>query len=678
LGGATTGALIGSAAGPIGTVAGGVIGGAVGYLSSGGSGIETSGGDADSSGPRSNFTFGSHNALAVDAQKYAQQYGNQGALYRGAGALNRGDAANAYAQGDIAQRRTGPQIAADPNDVRQQASALGYLQNNADTLQRMGTAPQGPSYAEAQLHQGQDAAMQQSLALAHSGRTLGSGAAAQQQAEFQNAQGNQQVNQQAAAARIQEQNQYNQYQLGALGAAQQGYGAMAQQANALSGQGLNVQQQNAGLTQQQQQINNQTTQTYGQVGQGLNAAALSQEQLGQGYDQMGWNTLNAQLSAAEQYQNQINGNSIAQQGLNNQQTGQYLGAATSAAAVAASDRDAKKNIVPAGGESHWYDPLFSWKALGGAISGEGGGHGAPQAPGGLVHDPNNPSRMISHYANIGMASNMAGPGPMGQDQAAGAGMAEGARSALDQQAAQRQIDPGTAPDTWGYAASDERVKTSRTPAGAPYVTDYRDYKKPESPYQPISDATHYAGHVTLRPTPKDAPYPYRASDEHSKNRIRELEAQVASYQGAMGGSRAAYPDVRQPDTGSLDEAYSALGGQPSGGSPSIDLRPARGYSYEYKDPERHGQGRFFGPMAQDLEKTEPGASVVKQAPDGTKMVDTSRLSLVNTSAISEQQRRMQELQAQVDALSGGRSQYPQVRQPNTIDLDRGMRMGGTY
>jgi hypothetical protein len=40
-------------------------------------------------------------------------------------------------------------------------------------------------------------------------------------------------------------------------------------------------------------------------------------------------------------------------------------------------------------------------------------------------------------------------------------------------------------------------------------------------------------------------------------------------------------------------------------------------------------------MAQDLERTPAGRSVVMPQPDGTKMVDTGRLSMQNTAAIGE-------------------------------------------
>lgn len=58
--------------------------------------------------------------------------------------------------------------------------------------------------------------------------------------------------------------------------------------------------------------------------------------------------------------------------------------------------------------------------------------------------------------------------------------------------------------------SDERYKTgivrlSQTPRGAPYPGD-APQRAPQSPYQPIEDASRYAGRVTFRPT-GGAPYP---------------------------------------------------------------------------------------------------------------------------------------------------------------------------
>lgn len=44
------------------------------------------------------------------------------------------------------------------------------------------------------------------------------------------------------------------------------------------------------------------------------------------------------------------------------------------------------------------------------------------------------------------------------------------------------------------------------------------------------------------------------------------------------------------------------------------------YEYEYKEPEKFGEGKHVGPMAQDLEKSELGARMVEETPDG-KMVN---------------------------------------------------------
>lgn len=97
-----------------------------------------------------------------------------------------------------------------------------------------------------------------------------------------------------------------------------------------------------------------------------------------------------------------------------------------------------------------------------------------------------------------------------------------------------------------------------------------------------------------------------------------------------------------------------------GGDPSLtstaefasgpNLRPAQGYEYSYRDPQRHGEGRYVGPMAQNLEHL-PG--VVEQTGDGTKSINAPRLTLANTAAVSEQQQRIDDLEAQLRALGGG-------------------------
>src|SRR6185295_3830451 len=79
-----------------------------------------------------------------------------------------------------------------------------------------------------------------------------------------------------------------------------------------------------------------------------------------------------------------------------------------------------------------------------------------------------------------------------------------------------------------------------------------------------------------------------------------------------------------------------------------------GYSYDYKDPEAMGatDGRQYGLMAQDLEKTPAGRSVVKKGPDGTKMVDTSRLALVEGAAMNGLLKRIEALEGKRSASKG--------------------------
>lgn len=105
-----------------------------------------------------------------------------------------------------------------------------------------------------------------------------------------------------------------------------------------------------------------------------------------------------------------------------------------------------------------------------------------------------------------------------------------------------------------------------------------------------------------------------------------------------------------------------------------DMRPAQGFTFKYKDPERHGEGEFVGPMTSGLRHL-PG--VVEQGPDGMEQINAPRLTLANTAAVSEQQRRIDRLE-HLAALGGGSPQppdygqfaAPDVRPPDYAALDR--------
>jgi hypothetical protein len=71
-----------------------------------------------------------------------------------------------------------------------------------------------------------------------------------------------------------------------------------------------------------------------------------------------------------------------------------------------------------------------------------------------------------------------------------------------------------------------------------------------------------------------------------------------------------------------------------------------GRFYDYTEPEKFGEGRYYGPMAQELEKSKAGKSAIIER-DGVKMVDTGRLALANTSAMAELNAKLDKLVAEV-------------------------------
>ncbi len=68
------------------------------------------------------------------------------------------------------------------------------------------------------------------------------------------------------------------------------------------------------------------------------------------------------------------------------------------------------------------------------------------------------------------------------------------------------------------------------------------------------------------------------------------------------------------------------------------LDSIQSYQYEYKN-EEHGTGKFISPMAQDLEKTPEGATLVVDTPDG-KMVDYSGALALILASLSDINKRL--------------------------------------
>lgn len=66
------------------------------------------------------------------------------------------------------------------------------------------------------------------------------------------------------------------------------------------------------------------------------------------------------------------------------------------------------------------------------------------------------------------------------------------------------------------------------------------------------------------------------------------------------------------------------------------------YKYKYKD-QKHGVGDHMGPMAQDLEKSDIGAGMIMETPEG-KMVDTRKASMAALGSLADMNQRLKKLE----------------------------------
>lgn len=77
----------------------------------------------------------------------------------------------------------------------------------------------------------------------------------------------------------------------------------------------------------------------------------------------------------------------------------------------------------------------------------------------------------------------------------------------------------------------------------------------------------------------------------------------------------------------------------------------KAYTYNYKNPE-HGSGKYASPMAQDLEKSELGKSMVIDTPQG-KMVDYSRAGGTMLATAAMLNDKMKKLESKIEGHSDG-------------------------
>ena len=132
----------------------------------------------------------------------------------------------------------------------------------------------------------------------------------------------------------------------------------------------------------------------------------------------------------------------------------------------------------------------------------------------------------------------------------------------------------------------------------------------------------------------------------------QLGAQTANY-ATQQQAAAAKQAANQQMIGNIIGTVGGIAGLFSDRRLKEDTRPVRisdslekikGYTYKYKGSKRPEAGV----MAQDLEKTAM-APAVMDTPEG-KMVDTRRLSTMNTAALAEHEKRMQAIEKMLKGM----------------------------
>jgi hypothetical protein len=249
------------------------------------------------------------------------RYAGQGDVYRGnaTAAQQRGAPLANYGQANA--------------DYGNQAGSREAQMANTNRLLDFANGPAGPSGAQAQLQMGSDKAMAANLALAGSGTGMGDSSEAMRRAQFANATQQSETANQAAMLRAQEEQARREMQLGALGQAQDAFGA-------IRGADLGARDQSIGQAQfgvdaelQNRGLNDAFT-------QGMVDASM-------GYDQMYYDTYQDELAAAQQYEAMRQGAATSNQSSDAQRDGQILGTVSSLGGMAAmmSDRRAKKRVA---------------------------------------------------------------------------------------------------------------------------------------------------------------------------------------------------------------------------------------------------------------------------------------------------------------------------------------------
>lgn len=113
--------------------------------------------------------------------------------------------------------------------------------------------------------------------------------------------------------------------------------------------------------------------------------------------------------------------------------------------------------------------------------------------------------------------------------------------------------------------------------------------------------------------------------------LAQAQAQAGMWGSMIEGGARAYASDEKKKTNIEDYSSEEF------------LDKLKPYTYDYKNPERDGEGRQAGVMAQDLEKTEVGKQSVIDTDEG-KMVDYNKLGPTMLASLVELNERLKKLE----------------------------------
>lgn len=183
--------------------------------------------------------------------------------------------------------------------------------------------------------------------------------------------------------------------------------------------------------------------------------------------------------------------------------------------------------------------------------------------------------------------------------------------------------------------SDENMKTDVKPAGS------------------IVDAISALGPGVHRTSPGLEPMkPSAPAQEESSD--MDMSKMAGMFKGGGGGSMAsANSGVSGADVSAMSDERQKAG--VSNGDPKLRsfYDALEAHSYRYKDPSAPGagEGRYVSPMAQELEKSEIGKTMVTDTPEG-KMVDYGKGFGAMLAGQAEFHDRLKKVEAALAAKKG--------------------------